>query len=673
MRTRVSCMLGVAFTAMAVLASGCLDRELKPLNPCLVSGVSRKVAVNNVDKVDLLFMVDNSNSMAEEQEALKLQFPKLINVLTTGMRSPTDENPFPPAKDLHVGVVSSDMGIPGVNFGTGTNCLPDGGDDGRLQHTPRGDGCDMTYPTFLSYSAMQMNVTTQKFANDFACIASLGTGGCGFEQQLESPLKALWPSNFTDTKGNLVTPNPITFLATTPMGQMGRGDIPPAQDGNLGFLRNDIATGLSLIAIVLVTDEEDCSSRTTEHLLPQSQLKMDSPFYNQDINLRCHYNPDLLYDVEKRYLRGFRLLRQDNEQLVVFAAITGVPTDLVDLKNNPIDFSDEAGRNAWYDNILNDDRMIEKIDQSTMPGTGTGNLQPSCVRTDTAGRTSKAFPPRRIVQLAKLFGENGVVQSICQEDFGEAMNAIINVIAKQLGAVCLPRPLVRKSDGLVGCNVVWELPPVGAAPMTTPTTCEAAPSYLEPVTGGRATVNDRKGNNCKVKQLAVRNIMPNAPPPEGDGWYYDTFTDELAKQCNKSQPQRVAFTATAKPPTGVIVKLECLNETQRLANTTKNASTTVPQPEIGTPCGMDVQGGVSGDAACVVAVIDPRTGQQGEDRSMFCHPELNTCVLTCGSSTDCPAAWVCDNRPITTAKTSGKAYCVNPTCGADTEGTEGMM
>ena len=35
-----------------------------------MSGVSRKVQVKNVDKVDLLMMVDNSNSMADKQAAL---------------------------------------------------------------------------------------------------------------------------------------------------------------------------------------------------------------------------------------------------------------------------------------------------------------------------------------------------------------------------------------------------------------------------------------------------------------------------------------------------------------------------------------------------------------------------------------------------------------------------
>jgi hypothetical protein len=243
------------------------------------------------------------------------------------------------------------------------------------------------------------------------------------------------------------------------------------------------------------------------------------------------------------------------------------------------------------------------------------------------------------------------------------MDAIINVIAKQLGAVCLPRPLVRKRDGLVGCNVVWELPKPGTAPQSTPTACDGIP-YLEPVTGGRSTMNDRGGNNCKVKQLSVMNAAKNAPAPAGDGWYYDTFSEELGRQCNKAQPQRVAFSSSAKPPTGVVVKLECLNETQRLANTNTNVNTTVPQPEIGTPCGMDVSGNgaASGDEACKVTLNNNMV-----DASMFCHPELNTCVRSCASDTDCPAAWVCDNkRPEIISAAGGKAFCVNPTCGADT-------
>jgi hypothetical protein len=661
MNTRQCSSVGTACLVIAAFATGCLDRELKPLNPCLVSGVSRKVAVNNVDKVDLLFMVDNSNSMAQEQGSLRAQFPKLITVLTTGMRSATDTMPFPPAKDLHVGVVSSDMGIPGYDFGS---CRADGGDDGVLQHAPHPDAthtCDASYP--MAYLAYNQKLTpdpsaTVKFANDFGCIAALGTGGCGFEEQLEAPLKALWPKIYMDANGNVAV-NPIKFLADNnhPDNQYGHGD-----GANAGFLRNDVTQGLSLIAIVVVTDEEDCSVKTTEHFHKAQDYPDTSPYKTEDINLRCFYNPMFSYDIKTRYLTAFQALRPNNPNLVVFAAITGVPPDTVtpDLVAKT-DFSDPAQHDAFYNNILSNPLMTEMIDASTMPGSGNGNLQTSCERTDATGQVSTAYPPVRIVQLASMFGENGIIQSICQDDFGPAMDAIINVIAKQLGEVCLPRPLVRKQDGTVGCNVVWELPVPGTAPNSTATTCAELP-FLGPVDMGRATTNAAGGVNCKVNQLAVTPTETmTMNPPDGEGWYYDNYSADLVKTCSKTQQQRVAFTAMAKPPTGVTVKLECLNETQKLANTRTDLSADA-QPEIGTPCGIDVNGGVSGDAACLILLNTGKT-----DDTLFCNTELNTCVRKCMSDTDCPPAWVCDNRPATlAADPMQRASCVNPTCGADT-------
>jgi hypothetical protein len=411
-----------------------------------------------------------------------------------------------------------------------------------------------------------------------------------------------------------------------------------------------------------VTDEEDCSVKTTEHLRPPEQYPDGSPYKTQDINLRCYYNPDKVYDLERRYLSGFRLLRQGNENLVIFGAITGVPVDLVDAKARAnVDFTDANQRNSYYDTILGDTRMQEMIDPSTMPGSGRGNLLPSCTGTDEAGHSLQAQPPRRIVALAKDFGENGVVQSICQGDFGPAMDAIIDVIAKQLSTVCLPRPLVRQADHTVACNVVWELPKLGTAPTTTPTECSAA-AYLLPVESGRAPVNDRGGNNCQVAQLPVTDdVFAAKRQPDGDGWYYDNYSTDLSKQCPAAQPQRVAFTAGAKPPTGVVVKLECLNETQMYVDPTRDVAAGSVQPEIGTPCATDQTAGkVSGDDACIVTLAN---GMQ--DKSLFCHPETNVCMRACSSDTQCPPAWVCDTRSESTAATNGRAYCVNPTCLTD--------
>jgi hypothetical protein len=381
-----------------------------------------------IARLDLLFVVDNTNSMAAEQQSLQAALPQFIQALTTGVSRSTWQPAFPPVRDLHIGVVSTDMGTAGFDF---SSCRADGGDDGRLQSLPHGPDCAASYPAFLSYG-MDTPAERSRLARDFACIAALGTGGCGFEQPLEAAFKALWPSTFRDAVGNTVEPNPYTFLSSTPEGTKGRGDVPSAQGGNLGFLRND-ADDPSLIAVVVVTDEDDCSVRDSEVLKPANQLLPESPYRMQDSNLRCFLNKDKLHDVVTRYAKGLHWLRLDDPRRVVFAAITGIPTTLVDAQARAgLNFEDAAMRDQFYDHILNDPLMQEVVDPTTNPGTGTGNLTPSCSRSDATGQLSTAYPPRRIVQLARSFGEQGIVQSICQDDFGPAIDGVVELIARQL-------------------------------------------------------------------------------------------------------------------------------------------------------------------------------------------------------------------------------------------------
>lgn len=636
-----------ALALATIMVSACLERELQPIDPCVVTVATRHVFVPGVDKVDLLFMVDNSNSMAGEQTSLRAQFPHLMRMLTTGERMPGDPNPFSAIQDLHVGVVSSDMGIPGVELGA---CHADGGDDGRLQHTAHSADCAATYPSFLSFSDADGSDPIA-FADAVSCIAELGTGGCGFEEQLEAPLKALWPSVYTNALGNVVQPNPITFLATTPAGQRGRGDR-----DNLGFLRNDAATGLSLIAIVVVTDEEDCSVKSTEHLWPTQLLPDDSPYKSEvDINLRCFNHPELSYAID-RYYQGFRGLRPGNEQLVTFAAIVGVPTDTVDSTVlAKVDFSNDDARNRFYDNILADPRMQEQVDPSTSPGSGNGNLRPSCVRVVPGeAQPSTAFPPRRIVELAKRFGENGRVASICQDDFGPAMEVLMPLFEKRLDATCLPNPLVRESDGRVDCKLVWELPKQPIPNASTPTSCDQV-SYLSPVAGNETGVDG--GALCELAQLPVVDRNPDATP-SGDGWFYDDYSSALMKQCSKTQPQWIAFTRRARPPLGVKATLECVLATQHFANTRADLSMATPQPQIGSPCGDGDATRAHGDQACALTLANGTL-----DQSMFCHPETKVCVRRCSGDSDCPGAWVCE-APSERLATLGMTdnYCVNPIC-----------
>jgi hypothetical protein len=366
-----------------------------------------------VRKVDLLFVVDDSASMGEEQEALRREFPALIRALTSGDRDGDGTVDFPPVQDLHLGVVSTDMGLQGIDGILGCGGL---GKDGVLQSA--GDtelaGCEESYPSFLSYDAETDSPT--QVASDFGCIASLGTEGCGFEQPLEAALKALTPS---DSSTGFVS------SAGFPDADRGHGDT-----DNDGFLRPNDPEGPSVLGVVVVTDEEDCSWSDPRHLTPPDFLPPDSELAMQDLNLRCFYNPDNLFPVD-RYVDGLRKLREGNEELLVFGVIAGVPPDLVDAEARAgVDFADGAAREEYYDGILGDDRMQETVD-ATLEAP-FGNLEPSCV-TDNG----RAYPPRRLVQVARGFGEGGIVQSICQDDFGPAMDVLVGSLAARVEDLCM--------------------------------------------------------------------------------------------------------------------------------------------------------------------------------------------------------------------------------------------
>ena len=383
-------------------------------------------------------------------------------------------------------------------------------------------------------------------------MSALGTGGCGFEQQLEAGFKALWPKQALDAAGKVIMPNPYRFIATTEEGTWGRGDTPNEQGGNAGFSRGG-PDDPSLLVVVLLTDEEDCSVKNTEHLKPNNQLPEDSPYRKEDINLRCYYHKEFLYDIRERYLKGLQRLRPGREDLVVFSAIVGVPPDLVSrgvLQST--DFSDTAAREAFYDAILSDARMQEVIDPSTSPGSGQGNLSPSCVRAQADGTVSTAYPPRRIVELARGFGKNGMVQSICQDDFTPALDSIIDTMAKPLAEMCMAEKLKREPDGKVSCTLYWELPPESLRiSNATPVHCDALGEL--PDTEAEVGVTASGGERCPIRQLAVRD----GQAAQGTGWYYDDFTSDLDRLCAGNLSRRIAFTEGARAPQGVSVKVDC--------------------------------------------------------------------------------------------------------------------
>jgi hypothetical protein len=171
-------------------------------------------AIPNRD-LDVLFVVDNSPSMLDKQESLAQNFPRMIDVLQT-----LDEG----VPNLHIGVVTSDMGTSGSTsntpaspIGAGQGACHDFGDNGVLA---QGSAVTDRYIVDIAdgHGGRTTNYTGA-LRDAFTNVALVRDSGCGFEQHLRAMQHAL--------DGN-------------PM--------------NAGFLRPE-----ANLAVVIVADEDDCS------------------------------------------------------------------------------------------------------------------------------------------------------------------------------------------------------------------------------------------------------------------------------------------------------------------------------------------------------------------------------------------------------------------------------
>jgi hypothetical protein len=610
--------------ALPLWFCGCPHQELAPLIPCTVSTVSLDASQSGTDKVDLLFVIDNSGSMSEEQVKLNVQLRRLVEVLTTGnfdgVAKPNGETDFQPVGSLRLGVVSTDLGSNGV--GGVRSCGNQSfspteqdvdaaktfldrprGDDGQLLNSTavasagvfvqnearepvlaipaRPECAGMNLPRFLEFPG---GGTAAEVASRFSCIAELGANGCGIEQQLESMWKALAPSSDRSFSG-----------ATG-----GQGD--PAGVNN-GFIRPD-----AILAVILVTDEEDCSGpdASAPVLFSQADAKV--------ANVLCGRNPDKLH-MAQRYVAGLKSLKSEAYQdRVIFAGIVGVPVAV-------------NTRGMTLEQILaRDDMQFAEMTVGTQQRT-----RPVCTASGGAG---SADPARRIVEVAKGFGENGVITSICEDDYGAALNAVITKIAGKLSGQCLPRSQQRNALGLVDCRVVEIKRPGDRSP-------------CDPNRGRTSQLDDRVVDDiarmvCEVAQLPV--LARSAPA--GVGWYYDDFSEEV-KAC-KTDKQRIAFAAASPLEEGAGARFECFR-----AVTEPSSQTATGAEAINTPCADDGSDGLHGDAKCA-ALSDPSA-------TLIC--VNGSCQVGCTSDAQCPAGRVC------TGTGGMPGFCENPTCPMEISGT----
>jgi hypothetical protein len=209
-----------------IFAAGCLAPPIEKPPVNTVEDHRFNVTLTAHQKVDLLFMIDNSNSMAPKQALLKQRFPGFIQQLRDFA-----------ARGLpawyHLGVVTSDLGA-------GNGCITN--DGGRLNTVDRTDSknpksCGLGGGlSFIDFNQLAGSANVPDVEAAFQCIASVGDIGCGFEHQLESVYHAL-------TAG-----------------------VPE----NQGFLRDD-----AVLAVVFLTDEDDCSAPPDTDLFDQTKSGTD--------------------------------------------------------------------------------------------------------------------------------------------------------------------------------------------------------------------------------------------------------------------------------------------------------------------------------------------------------------------------------------------------------------
>ncbi|HLK39279.1 MAG TPA: hypothetical protein VKU41_21110 [Polyangiaceae bacterium] len=289
---------GLAVVAVAAgpsVMSGCLMRPIAQGNPTTLETVSLPIRTESVDKLDLLFMIDNSASMGDKQTLLAQAVPDMINRLVSpncvddagnltdavysAMTGCVIGKPeFPPVHDLHIGVVTSSLGARGgdrcdatvdtpvppgklnahnddrgelVNrSGDGEVPLTDaqsmsGGGGNFLAWFPpiqvnMGQGKTPPDVTALGPNAGSANAPNTLIGDFTALVAGVHEHGCGFEAQNEAWYRFL------------VQPDPFDSIQIKGQSAQLSGIDSVILRERADFLRPD-----SLVAVIVVTDENE--------------------------------------------------------------------------------------------------------------------------------------------------------------------------------------------------------------------------------------------------------------------------------------------------------------------------------------------------------------------------------------------------------------------------------
>jgi hypothetical protein len=413
----------------STLVAGCLEHPLKEVEYSKVQVPTIPIVINDNRDVDILFIIDNSGSMAEEQARLAKNFPTFIDALA-GMGA-----------DYRIGITTTDVAHPGCGAdGTpedgalvlrscteavAAGAFKNGGTDAQSACTdqctlsaeqlalrPGADG--KTHPWLESTRGATNLQTGVAMAEAFACYGPQGIDGCGFESPLEAMKLAI---------------------------EKARGE------GGSGFMRDE-----ALLSVVLVTDETDCSATPSTDIFTTNDAfwNDETPRLSSSTCWRagvactgagpdfteCHAQ-DYSAEGEPGVSRPEDAALRPIDGYIDFLA--GLRADTADIGDTGPHARDVlmsliAGVPVGYDL-----GATPQVFVAAEPGSEqalTFGIAPGCINTED-GSNSAAVPPVREREVAEAFADGARnVYSICQDDYSPALAQIAVQIKKVLAPSC---------------------------------------------------------------------------------------------------------------------------------------------------------------------------------------------------------------------------------------------
>jgi len=434
--------LVVPFCA-ALLLGGCLDHPLKQVayDKASEGELVFNVAVNK--DVDILFVIDNSGSMAEEQALLSANFKSFIDVLerddvranyrigitTTDSGNPRCPNSTPEggriglsscvdrAADKEFGYLDKDFSFACTDF-----CQKD---DSQITIKPTATAADPTEkprPWLESNDGVTNVEGAESMVEAFQCFGPQGVSGCGFESHLESMYKALAASSDRNSS-------------------------------NYGFIRDT-----AILSVVVISDETDCSyNPATKEIFTSNKVFWDDPDNDVAPTSAMCWNAGVMctgdgmtysechaenYDITGKpgaadadavllpiskyvdFLQGIedgkRKALGDPGAEVLVSLIAGVPKG----------YEMDGGPGLVYQ---------DSEDPAFQSNFGIG---PGCVlkSDDPMVPDQTAITPVREREFAEAFetDENRNLYSICQTDYKSALDSIAKALVDQIKPACVP-------------------------------------------------------------------------------------------------------------------------------------------------------------------------------------------------------------------------------------------